>query len=92
MVVFIELDFDELAESGRVVIPGGLRVADRLHDRRRGENLLLDLRFRCRTADGCEIPHRVLRGDRFASARLAGDNNRLVMVLSKLKDKKSNFI
>lgn len=84
MIVLIELDLDELAESRRIVVPGSLRITDRLHDRRRGENFLLDLRFRCRSADGGEIPHGVFRGDRFAGARFAGDDNRLVMILPKL--------
>jgi len=83
MVVFVEMDLDKLAESRGIVVPGGFRVTYRLHDGRRGQNLLLNLRLRRRSADSRKVSHGILCGDRFAGARLAGNDNRLVMVLPK---------
>ena len=75
----VEVDLNELAEATAVVVARGLGVAERLHDRIGGEHLLLHLRLLGRRAAHVgEVAHGVLGAHRFAGARLARDDDRLV--------------
>ena len=79
----VEVDLDVLAEPGRVVVPRSFRISDGLHDWRRCQHALLNLRLCLRSAtDRGEVSHRVLGADRLAGARFSGNNDGLVSVVA----------
>lgn len=81
VVIFVEQDLDEFAESRGVVVAGRFRVSYGFHYWRRGEHFFLDLGLLRRSANGREVTHRVLRGHSLARARFPGHDNRLVVTL-----------
>ena len=82
----VEIDLDVFAESRRVVVPCRFRISDGLHNWRWREDSFLDLSLGLRrSADGGEVSHRVLRAHSFASAGLAGNDNRLVPIITENK-------
>lgn len=61
-----------------------IRATD-LHDRVGGQNTFLHVGFSGGSAGGGEIPHGISGADSFSGARLPGNDNGLVFVLSKNK-------
>ena len=64
----VKVDLNKLAESTAVVVARGLCVAERLHDRIRGQHSLFHLRLLGGAAHIRKIPHRILGAHCFARA------------------------
>ena len=77
----IELNFDELAETRRVVVARRLRVAEGLEKRVRGEHLGGDLVLVPRFAHDREVLHHDLNRLGLACSTLARDEDRLVATI-----------
>jgi len=71
------MDFQKLAEPGRVVVAHGLGVAETFQQRRRFQYLFGDQIGR-RFVDGRQVLHDEFGGLRFAGTRLAGDDDHLI--------------
>lgn len=81
LILLVEVDGEELAEPGRVVVPGCFSIAHSLHQWRGRYDRVLDLSCACRTTDRSEVVEDMLGADGLSGAGFTRRNDGLISTL-----------